>query len=199
MSDSAKQIEFYFDFGSPTAYLAHKQLAKMSDKYNADVVYEPMLLGAVHKATNNTPPGLVPAKGKYMLLSDIPRFVRRYGVEFKMNPHFPVNTLQLMRGVFAAMELDCVDAYIDVVYDAMWVKGLDMSKPEVIDEVLTEAGIDAAAFAELVQQDEIKNQLKEATEAAVKRGCFGAPTMFLDNEMYFGQDRLDFIEDVLSA
>ena len=195
----SKKIEFFFDFGSPTAYLAHTQLAGIAKKHNAELVYEPILLGGVHKATNNTPPGLVPAKGKYMLLQDLPRFIKRYSVPFKMNPHFPVNTLAIMRGCYAAKELGIFNEYIDLMFDGMWVKGFNLGDQEVLKNTLNEAGLDAEKILGLISEDSIKAQLKENTEIAVKKGCFGAPTMFIGDEMYFGQDRLDFIEESLQT
>lgn len=153
------------------------------------------MLGGIHKATNNVPPGLVPAKGKYMLLHDIPRFVKRYDVPFKMNSHFPINTLGIMRGCYAAKELGCFDTYVNTMFEAIWVKGLNMGDQAVIASELEQAGIDVGKFTALVSSDDIKNKLKEVTGEAVARGCFGAPTMFIGDQMYFGQDRLDFIEE----
>jgi 2-hydroxychromene-2-carboxylate isomerase len=195
----SKTIEFYFDVGSPTAYLAHTQLKKIADKYNANLVYEPILLGAVHKATNNTPPGLVPAKGRYMLTQDLPRYIKRYAVPFTMNRFFPVNTLTLMRGCYAAKKLDCFEQYVDLVFDAMWVKSLNMGDQAVLISTLQEAGIDAEKLLALTAEDSIKEALKATTSKAVEKGIFGAPTMFIGNNMYFGQDRLDFIEEELAG
>lgn len=190
----SKKVDFYFDLGSPTAYLAYKQLMKFKAQYGAEIVFEPMLLGAVHKATNNLSPIMVPAKGKHMLVQDLPRFVKRYNVEFKMNPHFPINTLQLMRGCYAAMEMGCFETYVDAMFDALWAKGKDMAKPEVVTEVLSDADIDADKLFTLIAQDEIKEKLKVNTAKSIEIGCFGAPSMFIDGEMFFGQDRLDFVE-----
>lgn len=195
----SKNIEFYFDFGSPTAYLAATQLPKLAQKYGAQIEYMPALLGGIFKATNNSAPGLIPNKGRYMLMHDMPRFIKRYQVPFKMNPHFPVNTLLPMRGCFAAKEMDCLERYITAVFDAMWVQGLNVSEPEVFAEVLSAAGIDAEKLLALTAQDSIKEQLKQATEAAVKRGLFGLPTTFVGKEMFFGQDRMDFIEEELAS
>ena len=144
----SKQIEFYFDFGSPTAYLAYTQLKKYSQEYGAEIVYKPMLLGAVHKATKNLAPFMVPSKSQYLMRHDMPRYIRRYGVPFGLNTNFPINTLPLMRGCMAAAKLDCLEQYIDVVYTAFWVKGLNMGDLEVIKEVLTEGGLDADKILE---------------------------------------------------
>ncbi|MFC3150051.1 2-hydroxychromene-2-carboxylate isomerase [Litoribrevibacter euphylliae] len=194
----SKPVEFYFDFGSPTAYLAHCKLNDLAKQYGAELVYEPMLLGAVHKATNNVPPISVPAKGRYMLVQDLPRFIQRYGVEFKMNSHFPINTLKLMRGCYAAKQLGCFDVYVDVMFRALWAKGLNLGDDAIWKETLSSAGLDADAIIALSTDEAIKAELKENTEKAVKKGCFGAPTMFIDDQMYFGQDRLDFVEEQLA-
>ncbi len=141
----SKQLEFFFDVGSPTAYLAHKRLGEMAERYPLEVQLRPMLLGGVFKATGNNTPVAIPAKGQYMLEHDLPRFARRYGVTLNFNPHVPINTLPLMRGVLAAAELDCQEAYVTAVFDGIWVAGLDLGDPAVIAQVLTEAGLDAEA------------------------------------------------------
>ncbi len=195
----SKTLEFYYDFGSPTAYLAHKRLQQLARQYDVEVVYKPMLLGGVFKATGNTTPVAIPAKGKYMLEHDLPRFAARYGVELHFNPHFPINTLNLMRGAIGAQRLDCLARYVDAVYDAIWVAGENMGDPDVVARVLSAAGLDAEALMALSQDPEVKAELARSTEEVVERGAFGAPTMYLDGEMYFGQDRLDFIEEALAG
>ena len=142
----SKQLEFYFDFGSPTAYLAYKRLQQLHDQYGLQVAYRPMLLGGVFKATGNNSPVAVPAKGKYMLEQDLPRFARRYGLNLNFNPHFPINTLNLMRGAIAAEQLGCFEAYAEAVFDAVWVQQLDMGNPAVVKEALTAAGLEADAL-----------------------------------------------------
>ena len=193
----SRTVEFYFDFGSPTAYLAYRRLRQLAQAYGLTIEYRPILLGGVFKATGNTSPVAIPAKGEYMLKHDLPRFARRYGVPLNFNPHFPINTLNLMRGAIAAMRLGCFDAYADAVYDAIWVGEKNMGDPDVVADTLTAAGLDADALLGLSQEPEVKSELVKATEEAVARGVFGAPTLFMDGEMYFGQDRLDFIEEAL--
>ena len=195
----SKTLEFYFDVGSPTAYLAHKRLGQLRKNYDLQVNYVPMLLGGIFKATGNTSPVAIPAKGKYMLEQDLPRFALRYGVPLAFNPHFPINTLNLMRGAVAAGRLGCSAGYVDRVFDAIWVHAQNMGDPVVISQVLAEAGLDAEGLIALSQDPEVKAELAANTEAAVARGVFGAPTMFMDGAMYFGQDRLDFIEEALQA
>ena len=195
----SKTLEFYYDFGSPTAYLAHKRLQQLAAQYPLEIAYKPILLGGIFKATGNSTPVAIPAKGKYMMEHDLPRFARRYDVALNFNPHFPINTLNLMRGAIGAERLSCLSHYVDAVYDAVWVAGENMGDTEVVARILSEAGLDAEALASLSQDPEVKAELIRSTEEAVERGAFGAPTLFLDGEMYFGQDRLDFVEEALAA
>ena len=143
-------------------------------------------------------PVAIPAKGQYMLQHDLPRFARRYGVPLNFNPHFPINTLNLMRGAIAAQRQDCLARYVDTVYDAVWVAGENMGDPEVVARVLSAAGLDADSLMTLSQDPEVKAELARSTEEAVERGAFGAPTLYLEGAMYFGQDRLDFVEEALA-
>jgi len=192
-----KTLEFYFDVGSPTAYLAHRRLGQLSARYGLEVIYRPMLLGGVFKATSNASPVAIPAKGHYMMVHDLPRFARRYAVELNFNPHFPINTLHLMRMAVAAERLGCAAAYIDAVFAAIWIHGRDMGDTGVVTAELADRGLDAQALLALSQEPDVKSALIAATDAAVQRGVFGAPTMFMDGQMYFGQDRLDFVEEAL--
>jgi 2-hydroxychromene-2-carboxylate isomerase len=192
-----KALEFYFDFGSPTAYLAHKRLTQLRLRYPLEILYKPMLLGGIFKATGNNSPVAIPAKGDYMMNHDLPRFARRYGVPLNRNPFFPINTLNLMRIALAAQQLECADTLNDIIYEAIWVEAKDMGDEAVVRAALTQHGLDASTLLKLSQEPATKTALIVSTEAAVARGVFGAPTFFLDGEMYFGQDRLDFIEDAL--
>lgn len=192
-------VEFYYDFGSPTSYLAHGRLLQLKEKYGCDIDYRPMLLGGIFKETNNLPPAAVPAKGVYMNKFDLPRFAKRYGMPLTFNPHFPINTLTLMRGVFVAREMDCELAYMNAVFEPFWTAEKNMGDLEVLAGVLDSAGLDARALLEGTQQPEIKDALIAATAEAAGRGVFGAPTFFIGEEMFFGQDRLDFIEEHLAA
>ena len=193
------KVEFHFDFGSPNAYLAHLVIPDIEARTGVKFEYIPVLLGGVFKSTGNTSPVAIPAKGKYMLEYDLPRFAARYNVELNVNPHFPINTLTLMRAAIAAQHLKCFDDYLDLVFNAVWVQEKNMGDPEVAGEVLTGAGLDTAALLLKAQDPEVKAELVANTEAAVARGVFGAPTLFMDGAMYFGQDRFDFIEEALRA
>lgn len=193
-----KAVEFYFDVGSPAAYLAWTQLPKLCIDTGAELVYKPILLGGVFKETGNSPPISVPAKGKWML-ADLARFATFYGVPLNFNPHFPINTLFLMRAAAALVtaEPERFEAFLTAVFTAIWVDKKDMGDPQVAAEVLTEAGFDPQTLVELTQQDTTKEALIKLTAEAVQRGVFGAPTCFVGDEMFFGQDRMDFIQRAL--
>jgi len=194
-----KAAEFFFDVGSPASYLAWTQMPALCAQADATLIYKPILLGGVFQATGNASPAMVPAKGRYMTV-DLGRFARRYGVDFKMNPHFPINTLQLMRGVIG-MQLRQpahFEAFLGAVFTALWAKGTNLNDPSVTAATLAEAGFDPSEVFALVNDADIKAALKANTEEAVARGVFGAPTVFVSNTMFFGQDRLDFIREALA-
>ncbi len=192
-----KSVEFYFDVGSPTAYLAHKRLKQLKLEYGCSIIYHPVLLGGLFKASGNSSPVTVPAKGKYMMMEDLPRFAKLYSVPLNTNPHFPINTLNLMRGAVSSLDEEYFDTYIDTIFKAIWVESRNMGDIDTVIEVLSDAGLDAKSILEATQNPEVKQQLISNTEQAVERGLFGAPTMFVDGEMFFGQDRLQFVEAAL--
>ena len=195
-----QKVEFFFDFGSPTAYLAYTQLPAMATECRAEIVWRPMLLGGVFKSTGNTSPVLVEAKGKWMW-GDMDRWARRYGVKLEKNPFFIINTLTLMRGAVGYQEREPgkFRPYVDAMFHAMWVEPCNLGDPAVVAATLTKAGFDAAALAALAGDAEVKAKLISLTEEAVKRGVFGAPTLFVGDEMFFGQDRLDFVRAALKS
>ncbi|MFV9655630.1 2-hydroxychromene-2-carboxylate isomerase [Pseudomonas sp. NY15366] len=193
-----KTVEFYFDLGSPASYLAHTQLPALCRDSGATLVYRPMLLGAVFQATGNASPAMIPAKGRYML-RDLARFAERYGVPMRFNPHFPINTLTLMR-LLVAVQLhqpERFDDALQALFQAIWVDGVNMGDSAKVSEVLTAAGFDAQALQAQIAEQQVKDALKASTEEAVKRGVFGAPTCFVQGEMFFGQDRLEFVREAL--
>ena len=193
-----KQVEFFFDFGSPTSYLAYTQLPKIARERGATIVWRPVLLGGVFKATGNQSPVLVALKGAWMW-NDMERWARRYGVPLKKNPHFIINTLTLMR-IAVGLQLrqpDLFPRYVDAMFHAMWVEPCNLGDAAVVAATLQKAGFDPAAFAALAADAEVKAKLIDATDQAVKRGVFGAPTLFVGNEMFFGQDRLEFVREAL--
>lgn len=191
-------VEFYFDLGSPASYLAFTQLPGICQATDAELIYRPMLLGAVFQATGNASPVTVPHKGRYML-KDLARFAERYGVPMRFNPFFPINTLNMMRLVTAVQQQapQQLVAVLETLFNGLWVEGLNLGDEGVLSERLNRAGIDAALWLPRTQAPEVKQALKDATEQAVARGVFGAPSCFVDGELYFGQDRLDFVEQAL--
>ena len=192
----AKSVDFYFDYGSPTTYLAWTQLPAIAKRTGATVNYKPILLGGVFQATGNRSPVEVAAKGKYMF-EDLKWFAARYGVKYQRNAHFPINTLNLMRGALAALRDGSFTPYSDAIFKAIWVDDVNMNEAAEIGKVLAGAGLDAQKVIAATQEPAIKEALKSATEEAVKRGVFGAPTFFVGEHMHFGQDRLPYVEDLL--
>jgi 2-hydroxychromene-2-carboxylate isomerase len=194
-----KEVDFYFDVGSPAAYLAWTQMPRIAAETGARVNEKPFLLGGVFQATGNKSPMEVPAKGKYML-GDLERHARRYGVPFAHNPHFPINTLTLMRVAIGlqAREPQRMRPYVDAVFRAIWVDGKNMNDPATVGAVLQQAGFDPQQLLALASDPAVKEQLKAATQEAVTRGVFGAPTFFVGDHMYWGQDRLEFVKEALA-
>lgn len=193
-----KTLEFLFDVGSPTTYLAHKRMPDLIARTGAEVVYVPVLLGGIFKATGNASPVAIPAKGVWMT-ADMGRFAKKFGVSLNMNPFFPINTITMMRMAAGMVGEDPFPHLVDTLFDAMWKGRKNMGDPEVLKAVLEKAGLDPAALLAVAETQEAKDALKTNTETAVARGAFGAPTFFVGDEMFFGQDRLDFIEEALTA
>jgi len=197
---SGRLVEYFFDVGSPTSYLAWTRLPQIAAETGAAIAWRPMLLGGVFKATGNASPVTVPAKGRWMG-DDIRRWAERYGVPFRFNPHFPINTLTLMRGA-AGLQLrrpEDFARYLEAIEKAMWVEQKNLGDPAVLAATLADAGFAAAEFTALVADPEVKERLIATTDEAVARGVFGAPTFFVGKAMFFGQDRLDFVREALLA
>ncbi|RYD42172.1 MAG: 2-hydroxychromene-2-carboxylate isomerase [Sphingomonadales bacterium] len=199
---SSKLLELIFDFGSPNAYLCMKALPELLERTGADLIVTPCLLGGIFKATGNKAPMIqyadAPAKLAYENL-EMRRFIERHGLtKFRVNPHFPVNTLTIMRGAIVADDEGTLDDYVDAVNRAMWEDGLKMDDPEVVATFLSANGFDGPALLARTQEPEIKARLVANTEAAVARGVFGIPTFFVGSEMFFGKDRLAQVEEALA-
>jgi 2-hydroxychromene-2-carboxylate isomerase len=159
-----------------------------------------MLLGAVFKTTGNASPISVPAKALYTL-RDMDRFAKRYGVPLRFNPHFPINTLNLMRAATGVQlrQPERFIAYLDCIFKALWIDGLNLNDPAIVASALKDGGFDPELIAEWINDPQVKDQLKATTELAVQRGVFGAPSMFIGDELFFGQDRLDFVREALRS
>ncbi|KAA1171311.1 2-hydroxychromene-2-carboxylate isomerase [Marinobacter salinexigens] len=193
-----KTIDFYFDVGSPASYLAWTQLKGLTERTGADICWKPMLLGGVFKATGNSSPATIPAKSVYNRM-DMARFASRYNVPLNFNPHFPVNTLYLMRGMVACLGTPHFDNYLQAIFNAMWVDEQNLGDVAVVADVLAKAGFNPEDVIAQCDDSAIKESLKRLTEEAVERGVFGAPTFFVGDEMFFGQDRLGQVEECLLA
>lgn len=197
-----KTLEFYFDFGSPNAYLAHHAMKDVIHRTGAELIYRPVLLGGIFKATNNQAPMMAFANVKGKLEYDrveFQRFIKKHGlVNFAFNTHFPVNTLLLMRAAMVAQRDGYLLDYLEAGLKAMWEDSQNMSDPEVFISVMNAAGFDGSSLAKDTQDSSIKSSLVDATQDAVARGVFGIPTFFVGEEMYFGKERLAQIEDELS-
>jgi 2-hydroxychromene-2-carboxylate isomerase len=197
-----KRLEFIFDFGSPNAYLAYRALPPILARTGAELVITPCLLGGLFKLTDNRPPlvAFAGVKGKveYEKL-EIKRFIAKHGLtKFRMNPHFPVNTLMLMRGLVAARLRGEEAAYLEVGLQGLWEEGLKLDDKEVLARRTAEAGLDATRLLEDAQLPGVKQSLAETTDAVARRGAFGIPTFFVGEEMFFGKERLAQVEEELA-
>lgn len=193
-----KTVEFYFDLGSPYSYLAYYRLLQIADLQKIQIVYKPILLGGIFKATGNRSPIEIPAKGVHSML-DMQRWAEYYQVPMQMNPHFPINTLTLMR-ILTAIQLLHVEKFeqvLKLLFDAMFGTPQNLNEPTVLADVLKSSGFKVDEIMAMIQSDEVKQKLITETELAIKRGLFGAPTFFVGDEMYWGQDRLHFVEQAL--
>jgi 2-hydroxychromene-2-carboxylate isomerase len=198
-----KTVEFIFDFASPNAYLAHCVLPDIAQRTSAEIVITPSLLGGLFKITGNQAPmtafGGIQGKLAYEAL-ETKRFIAKHGLsQYQFNPHFPINTLLIMRGLVAARRMGVERPYTQAVFAGMWERGLKMDDPAVVASVLTEAGLDAKAILEATQDPEVKAELLANTESAAARGAFGIPTFFVGDEMFFGKERLGQVEEELAA
>ncbi|GHB16879.1 2-hydroxychromene-2-carboxylate isomerase [Pseudovibrio japonicus] len=196
-----KTIDFIFDFASPNAYFSYKVLPAILERTSTNLNIIPCLLGGIFKATGNRSPmiafGGVKGKLDYERV-EMGRFIKKHGLsEFKFNPNFPVNTLLLMRGAIAAEMDGRLAEYVEAGMKHMWEDGLKMDDPNVFVTAMTDAGLDGAHLLEQSQNPEVKAKLVSNTEAAVDRGAFGVPTFYIGDEMFFGKDRLNQVEEEL--
>ena len=197
----ARNFEFLFDFGGPNSYLAHKLLPELCARTEAEAVYVPILLGGLFKLTNNQAPLMryaeTPAKRNYEML-EFDRFVKKHQLPFKMNPHFPINSLHLMRGAVAAQHLACFMPYVEAIMTAMWEDRANMADADVVKSILDSSGLDSAAILAKADDPAVKAELAANTERAAARGAFGVPTFFVGDEMFWGKERLVQVADALA-
>ncbi|AWL28886.1 2-hydroxychromene-2-carboxylate isomerase [Acinetobacter defluvii] len=191
-------IEFYFDVGSPYSYVGFHQIQKIAEKYQAEIIWKPILLGAVFKATGNNSPMAVPAKAQYSM-TDLKRWAKLWNIPVKMNPNFPINTLNAMR-LITATQLFQPEQFLKVltgVFDAMFHDPKDLNALTELLQVAESVGLDKDQVEAWLSDEKVKNELKFLTEEAVSRGVFGAPTWFVKDEMFWGVDHLHFVENSL--
>ncbi len=192
-------VEFFYDVGSPYSYLAASRVEALAERHQAVLAWRPFLLGGVFKSLSLTAPAAqAPAKARYML-TDLTRWAERLEVPFRLNPQFPVNTLTAMRMIVAGEERGNQMPLMRRFFRAMWAEGLDLADPEVLVRLADEAGVPGRPLLERAGAGHVKDRLRAITEEAVSRGAFGAPTIFVGDEMFFGNDRLDFLEAALAA
>jgi len=197
----SQTVEFHYDFGSPNSYFCHRIIPEVEERTGATFDYVPILLGGVFKATNNKSPmeqfSGVLNKNEYQAL-ETRRFMEKHGIDnYKRNDHFPVNTLQLMRGAVYARDKQFYPRYIEAMYRAMWELNLDMTQPDVMAKTLAEADLPAEEIMAAIQNSEVKQGLIDFTSASVARGTFGSPTFYVGDEIFFGKDRLRDVEELL--
>ena len=198
----SKTIELIFDFVSPNAYLIWQPLRALAEKHDATIAITPVFLGGMHKLTGNAPPFIrdaeVKGKNEYAML-EMNRFIKKHGLsKFKMNPHFPFNTITLLR-MLVALPAEKHAAFIELLLPPIWEEGLDVTDADTLGRILQDGGFDAAALFAQTQDPAIKQALIDNTENAVARGAFGIPTIYIDGEIYFGKERLTQIDEQLSA
>jgi len=182
-----KAFEFYFDFSSPYSFLAHKQIQKIELENNIKINYKPVLLGALHKLVGITPNAFIPAKAKFMI-RDCKMCAEKLNIKFKFNSFFPISSLNLMRGVLIAEKINKKKEYIDIFFDAYWKNDLNLNDEDLIYKLFRKIGLNEIKF-----ENEIKDELKNKTQEAFEKGIFGAPSFIVNNKIFFGQDRVEFV------
>lgn len=200
MSDDDTTIEFFFDVGSPYSYLASTQLDELERETGATIEWRPFLLGGVFEATGNSAPALVPAKAQYMI-RDLQRWSESYDIPLEMPSDFPINTLLAQRAIIAAGEEDSshVETLAEVLFRRYWVDDSDVSEGGVVAAAADEVGLDGREIVARTQEQSVKDALHGNSDEAVERGAFGAPTFFVDDEMFWGNDRLEFIRRTVTG
>jgi len=193
----SKHIDFYFDLSSPYSYLAATQLDALAKKYAAQVAWKPMVLAAVFKAQGNVMPAVCLPKAQYML-KDLARWAEEYGVPFQMSSHFPLPTIRAMRLVIAAEGSGQSGVLAQRFFAGMWERDLDISKDDVLRQLIGECGLNADELMAATETASVKDKLRAYTDEAISRGVFGAPALVVDGELFWGNDRLHFLEKVLA-
>jgi len=193
-----KKVEFYYDISSPYSYLASTRIEGICERYGAELEWKPFLLGGVYKETGNRAPLEVPNKKAYMI-RDLNDWARYYGVLLNFPGLFPLNSVKAMRGALVAKEKGKIKDYTHRLFALYWIEGKDLSQDEVLKKAVSDLGMDGDWFLKRIGEQDIKDELRRETEEAVRRGAFGAPTVFMDDRMFWGNDRLIFVEEYLKG
>ena len=194
----AKKVEFYYDFSSPYTYIASTRIEKLCEDNGAELEWKPFLLGGVFNEIGSVPAVQIDNKFTY-LRRDFELCAKYYGADFNFPDLFPLNSVRSMRGAFAAQEQGKLVDYTHEMFRLYWTEGLDLSKPEILGDAVSNVGIDSEWFVNRIGEQEIKDKLRDETNIAIERGVFGAPTMFVDDQMFWGNDRLDFLDKYLKG
>ena len=187
----SKPIDFYFDFVSPYAFISFQQIKSLKFKQDFKFRLKPVLLGGLHNLHKITAPAFIPAKAKFMI-RDCKMVCEKYKISFKFNSYFPIKTVNLMRGVLIAEEDGITNNYIDKVFEAMWVSGINLNDQQVIDKTLKNLEINPKTFSLRLSNQNLKDELRKRTQEAYEKGVFGAPTFVVNNKIFWGQDRLEY-------
>ena len=187
-----KSFDFFFDFTSPYSYLAHKQIRDIENQYKIDINYMPILLGGLHNLAEIEAPVFIHSKVKFMI-KDCKLFAEKLNIKFKFNSHFPIQSLNLMRGVLIARKENKTSLYIDKFFDACWKDGLNLNNQNIVNKILEDLNFNIDTFKLKISEQKIKDELKKRTKDAFLKGVFGAPSFIINNKMFWGQDRLEFV------
>ena len=187
-----KPFEFYFDFASPYSFIAHKKIRKIEKENSIKINYMPILLGGLLKSAGIKANVDIPIKGKYMV-KDCKLLAEKYNIEFHFNSYFPINSLNLMRCVLVAEKKNFSQNFINKFFDAIWKDGLNLNDNIIVEKLLKNLDINPKTFLMESVQPKIKDELRKRTDAAYKKGIFGAPSFIVNNKVFWGQDRLEFV------
>ena len=188
-----KNIQFYFDLVSPYSYIAHKKIQKIEKEENIKFIYKPILLGGLHNLIGITAPAFINPKAKFMI-RDCKMVAKKFNIKFTFNPKFPINSLNLMRGLIS-ISANKKKIYIDNFYDAYWQHGLNLNEEKVIFSILKKCKINKNDFQKKIKNQKIKDKLKKLTQEAYEINIFGAPTFVVNKKIFWGQDRIDYALD----
>ena len=190
------KVDFFYDFSSPYTFIAHKRIKEIKKNTNIDFLYKPMLLGGLHKLAGITANAFIGHKNDFMI-QDCIMVSKKLGINFYFNDKFPINSLYLMRGTLV-LEENLLEKYIDIFFESYWQLNLDLSDRKIFEKKLNEIGVDINKFFKDIENQAIKDKLKEITNEAFAKKIFGAPSFIHKDKVYWGQDRLDYVIDDIS-